>query len=68
MVRRWTSTEWTKGGGGSELVLLSTGEFCRLHHSSILAAYTLAPLDDNGGHINTHVGYHYHAATGKTKR
>lgn len=36
--------------------------------AAILAAYTLAPLDDNGGHINTHVGYHYHAATGKTKK
>lgn len=36
--------------------------------SAILAAYTLAPLDDNGGHINLHAGYHYHAATGKTKK
>ena len=36
--------------------------------AEILAAYTLAPLDDNGGHINTHVGYHYHAATGHTKK
>ena len=33
----------------------------------ILAAYTLAPLDDGGGHMNPHEGYHYHAATGKTK-
>ena len=33
-----------------------------------MAAYTLAPLDDNGGHINTHVGYHYYAATGNTKK
>jgi hypothetical protein len=33
-----------------------------------LAAYTLAPLDDNGGHINTHVGYHYYATTGNTKK
>ena len=30
----------------------------------ILAAYTLAPFDDAGGHINPNVGYHYHAATG----
>jgi hypothetical protein len=30
----------------------------------ILAAYTLAPIDDAGGHINVHQGYHYHAATG----
>lgn len=30
----------------------------------ILAAYTIAPFDDAGGHINVHQGYHYHAATG----
>lgn len=30
----------------------------------ILEAYTLAPFDDAGGHINLHAGYHYHAATG----
>jgi YHYH protein len=33
----------------------------------ILAAYTLAPFDDAGGHINLAAGYHYHAATGKSK-
>lgn len=33
----------------------------------ILAAYTLAPFDDAGGHINPNAGYHYHAATGKSK-
>ena len=32
--------------------------------SVILAAYTLAPFDDAGGHINPNAGYHYHAATG----
>jgi hypothetical protein len=32
----------------------------------ILAAYTLAPFDDAGGHINLAAGYHYHAATGLT--
>ncbi|MGB3545473.1 MAG: YHYH protein [Saprospiraceae bacterium] len=31
---------------------------------NILAAYTLAPFDDAGGHINVNQGYHYHAATG----
>ncbi len=31
---------------------------------NILSAYTLAPFDDAGGHINVHQGYHYHAATG----
>ena len=34
---------------------------------AILAAHTIAPLDDNGGHVNPHTGYHYHAATGQTK-
>ncbi len=33
---------------------------------AILGAYTLAPFDDAGGHINLAVGYHYHAATGVT--
>ncbi|SHJ75995.1 YHYH protein [Reichenbachiella agariperforans] len=33
---------------------------------NILSAYTLAPFDDAGGHINVHQGYHYHAATGKS--
>jgi len=28
---------------------------------AILGAYTIAPLDDCGGHVNPHVGYHYHA-------
>lgn len=34
---------------------------------AILRAHTLAPLDDCGGHVNPHVGYHYHAVTGCTK-
>lgn len=34
---------------------------------AILAAHTIAPFDDAGGHINPHAGYHYHAATGGTK-
>lgn len=29
----------------------------------ILAAHTIAPFDDCGGHVNLHVGYHYHAVT-----
>ncbi|MEY3242584.1 MAG: hypothetical protein RIR11_4023 [Bacteroidota bacterium] len=32
--------------------------------NAILNAYTLAPFDDAGGHINLMAGYHYHAATG----
>ncbi len=34
----------------------------------ILAAYTLAPFDDAGGHINLGAGYHYHAASGKSTK
>lgn len=30
---------------------------------AILGAYTVAPFDDCGGHVNLVVGYHYHAAT-----
>lgn len=29
--------------------------------NNILSAYTLAPFDDAGGHINVHQGYHYHS-------
>ncbi len=32
--------------------------------AAILGAYTLAPFDDAGGHVNPNAGYHYHAATG----
>lgn len=35
---------------------------------NILEAYTLAPFDDAGGHINLNAGYHYHAATGVSKK
>jgi hypothetical protein len=34
---------------------------------AILAAHTIAPFDDAGGHINPHAGYHYHAVTGHSK-
>jgi len=34
---------------------------------AILGAHTLAPFDPCGGHINLHVGYHYHAAMGCSK-
>ncbi len=32
--------------------------------AAILGNYTLAPMDDCGGHVNLASGYHYHAATG----
>lgn len=28
---------------------------------AILGAYTIAPFDDCGGHVNLHAGYHFHA-------
>ncbi len=31
--------------------------------NAILGAYTIAPFDDCGGHVNPRVGYHYHAVT-----
>jgi len=34
----------------------------------ILAANTIAPFDDCGGHINLVVGYHYHESTGCSKQ
>lgn len=34
---------------------------------AILSAFTLAPMDDCGGHVNLATGYHYHAATGCSK-
>ena len=30
---------------------------------AILGAYTIAPFDDCGGHVNPQAGYHYHAVT-----
>lgn len=35
---------------------------------AILGAFTLAPFDDAGGHVNGVTGYHYHAATGKSTK
>jgi|GEM_PF-326526 len=34
---------------------------------NILGAYTIAALDDCGGHVNPASGYHYHAHTGCTE-
>jgi hypothetical protein len=36
--------------------------------NAILSAYTVAPFDDAGGHINLAAGYHYHAATGMSTK
>ncbi len=57
------------GGGGLPLGLALNG--VRFDPpaplNAILDAHTLAPLDDCGGHVNPHEGYHYHAANGCTK-
>ncbi len=34
--------------------------------ANIKAAFTIAAFDVNGGHVNPHTGYHYHAATGSS--
>lgn len=34
--------------------------------ANIKAAYTIAAFDKNGGHVNPHTGYHYHAAAGSS--
>ena len=58
-----------RGGGGLPLGLALNG--VRFDPpaplNAILDAHTLAPLDDCGGHVNPHQGYHYHAATGCSK-
>lgn len=66
-------TEFSTGPGGNMNVPSTRGiafngvEFSApAPVSNILGAYTLAPFDDAGGHINVHQGYHYHAATGKS--
>ena len=33
-----------------------------------MGAFTLAPFDDAGGHVNGATGYHYHATTGKSTK
>ena len=57
-----------RGGGGipsTRGIALNGVEFSApAPTNNILSAYTLAPFDDAGGHINVHQGYHYHTATG----
>lgn len=59
------SSRFRRGGIGLAFNGVSYDPPAPIH--AILAAHTLAPLDDNGGHVNPHGGYHYHAATGSTK-
>ncbi len=51
----------THGGAGVAINGIRLDEPAPL--DAILDAHTLAPFDDCGGHVNLHVGYHYHAVT-----
>ncbi len=56
------------GRGGSVGIALNGVKFegpAPVH--AILAAHTIAAFDDCGGHVNLHVGYHYHGAQGCSK-
>lgn len=75
-VKTTTATQFGMGGGGpggpgggiSQRGLAFNGVVfdAPAPTNAILSAYTLAPFDDAGGHINLTAGYHYHAATGLT--
>ena len=72
-VKTSSSTNFASGPRGGNAPSIRGLAFNGVHFdapaptSAILGAYTLAPFDDAGGHINLAVGYHYHAATGLTK-
>ena len=59
------TTELTRDGIGLAFNGVGFDPPAPLH--AILDAHTLAPLDDCGGHVNPHKGYHYHATKGCTK-
>ncbi|EDM45468.1 hypothetical protein SCB49_06662 [unidentified eubacterium SCB49] len=61
-----TPQSFGRGGIGVALNGVKYDPAAPLH--AILAAHTIAPLDDHGGHVNPHGGYHYHAVTGSTKK
>jgi len=64
----WTDAA-SRGGRGTPMGLAFNGVNFDppAPTDAILRAHTLAPLDDCGGHVNPHTGYHYHAVTGCTK-
>ncbi len=64
-VYRTYTTRLTRGGIAVAFNGVNYDPPAPLH--AILGAHTIAPFDDAGGHFNPHEGYHYHAATGKTK-
>ena len=64
-VYRSVSTNLRVGAAGLALNGVTFDPPAPIH--AIIGAHTIAPFDKAGGHVNPHVGYHYHAATGKTK-
>ncbi len=74
-VRKSSSTSFAMGGGPGGggvsvrgLALNGVRFDAPAPTNAILRAYTLAPFDDAGGHINLFAGYHYHATTGMTTK
>lgn len=71
-VLQTTAVSFATGPGGPQSTVPSTRGIALngVEYSApapvdnILSAYTIAPFDDAGGHINVNQGYHYHAATG----
>ncbi|WP_299184734.1 YHYH protein [uncultured Aquimarina sp.] len=64
---RYIKTAQSFGRGGIGIALNGVKYDPPAPTHAILAAHTIAPLDDHGGHVNPHGGYHYHAVTGSTK-
>ena len=61
------STPSTNNRGGFGIAFNGTIFDGSAPTDAILSAYTLAPFDDCGGHINLNAGYHYHEHTGCSK-
>ncbi|WP_405564900.1 YHYH protein [Polaribacter sp. Asnod6-C07] len=65
---KYLNTTQSFGGGGIGVAFNGVKYDPPAPTHAILAAHTIAPLDDHGGHVNPHGGYHYHAVTGSTKK
>ncbi|UYV37004.1 YHYH protein [Rhodobacteraceae bacterium D3-12] len=57
----WRSNDTRMAGSGVALNGIRLDGPAPVDH--IIGAHTIAPFDDCGGHVNLHVGYHYHAVT-----
>jgi hypothetical protein len=62
-----SSTVSVNGSLGTGVAFNGTKFDASAPTENILAANTIAPFDDCGGHINLNVGYHYHETTGCSK-